>query len=148
GQGPHDDVALADDAESRAVGVGDHDGPHPGVGHEPGHLLQRSAGGHGRDRTTAGFDRLHRELPGGQAAGGMITTGQGAWWATCWLTEPSRRPLNPPRPRDPTTSRSAPLAASTRTWDGPPAMTLGSTATPVVSIAAMASLRTFWASSA
>ena len=31
-------------------------------------------------------------------------TGQAAWWRTCWLTEPSSSPVNPPRPRAPTTT--------------------------------------------
>ncbi|TCM50576.1 ABC transporter family protein [Kribbella sp. VKM Ac-2568] len=40
-----------------------------------------------------------------------MATGQGAWCRTCWPVEPSSRPVKPPRPREPTTTRSAPSAA-------------------------------------
>jgi hypothetical protein len=43
----------------------------------------------------------------------MMTTGHSAWCAHCWLTDPSSRLLNPPRPREPTTSISAPFERST-----------------------------------
>src|SRR5690606_26446102 len=33
-------------------------------------------------------------------------TGHTAWWSTAWLVEPSSSPAKPPRPRDPTTTRS------------------------------------------
>ena len=45
----------------------------------------------------------------------MITTGQAAWWAHCWLTEPSSSPAKPPRPREPTTRSSASRDSSTST---------------------------------
>ena len=38
----------------------------------------------------------------------MTTTGQDAWLATYRLTEPSSRAVNAPRPREPSTSISAP----------------------------------------
>ena len=44
---------------------------------------------------------------------GTMTTGHGAWCAHCWLTEPRSNPAKPPRPREPTTRRSAPCAIST-----------------------------------
>ena len=47
-----------------------------------------------------------------------MTTGQAAWWAHCWLTEPSSSPAKPPWPREPTTSRSASRDSSTRTAAG------------------------------
>ena len=37
-----------------------------------------------------------------------MTSGHGLWWAMAWLTEPSRSPAKPPRPRLPTTSIVAP----------------------------------------
>src|SRR4051812_41824842 len=58
--------------------------------------------------------------PHRQALIGMMTTGQGAWWATCCDTDPSNRPLKPPRPRLLTTSRSAPCARSVSTWAADP----------------------------
>ena len=54
------------------------------------------------------------------AAVGTTTTGQVAWWTTCWLTDPSMSPANPPRPRLPTTRRVAPAAVSSSVRaDGP-----------------------------
>src|SRR4051812_34985919 len=53
----------------------------------------------------------------------MMTTGHGACWATCCDTEPRSRPVNPPRPRLATTSRSAPRAASVSTDAGDPSAT-------------------------
>ncbi len=50
----------------------------------------------------------------------MTTTEQGARCATLRATEPSIRPLKPPRPRDPTTTRSASSIASSRAWPGLP----------------------------
>jgi hypothetical protein len=50
-------------------------------------------------------------------------TGQRAWWTHCWLTDPSSSSLKPPRPREPTTSRSASADISTSTWAGGPSMT-------------------------
>ena len=57
-----------------------------------------------------------RRGPNGLSLGSRTTiTGQGAWWTTCWLTEPSRRLAKPPRPRLPTTRRSASRASCSRT---------------------------------
>jgi len=50
----------------------------------------------------------------GPSGGGTITTGQCPWWAHAMLTEPITIPLNPPRPREPTTRSRACCAASTR----------------------------------
>ena len=38
----------------------------------------------------------------------ITATGHGAWWRTCWLTEPIMRPAKPPRPRLPTTTSCGP----------------------------------------
>ena len=51
---------------------------------------------------------------------GTTTTGQRAWWVHCWLTDPRSSPAKPPRPREPTTSRSAPWAASSSADAAPP----------------------------
>jgi hypothetical protein len=55
---------------------------------------------------------------GGPLGGRTITTGQGAWWAQCWLTEPRSKPEKPPCPREPTISSSAPWAAARRARAG------------------------------
>ena len=47
-----------------------------------------------------------------------MTTGQWAWWAHRWLTDPMTSSSNPPSPRDPRTSSSAPALASTRALPG------------------------------
>ena len=65
-----------------------------------------------------GHDPVRRPLPPAQrvaSASLTMITGQGAWWAHCSLTDPSRRPANPPCPRVPTTRRSASCASSRRT---------------------------------
>ena len=59
-----------------------------------------------------------------------LTTGHGAWWAHCWLTDPSSRPVNPPCPLEPTTSSVASLARSSRQDAAPPRMMTVSTETP------------------
>src|SRR5690606_31816812 len=46
------------------------------------------------------------------ATGRTTTTGQVACSATCWATEPNSSERKPPRPREPTTTRSASLARS------------------------------------
>jgi len=43
---------------------------------------------------------------------GTTATGQAAWCRTAWLTEPSSRPVKPPRPRVPTTTSWARWVAS------------------------------------
>ena len=60
---------------------------------------------------------------------GMIPTGQCAWAGTAVDTEPSSRPMNPPRPRDPRTSSWASLLRSTSTPEGSPAWTVERTST-------------------
>ena len=59
---------------------------------------------------------------------GTITSGQRAWWARSWPTEPSRSRFAAPRPREPTTSRSAPSDCSSRTVPGRPSSATASTA--------------------
>jgi hypothetical protein len=65
--------------------------------------------------------RVNGTLPRGPYSGGgcespcTTTTGQCACWAQCWLTDPSSIPGKPPWPRQPTTRRSAPTAASSST---------------------------------
>ena len=51
---------------------------------------------------------------------GTTTTGQAACSTTWLLTEPSISRLNPPPPREPTTTRSAPCDASTSSLAGKP----------------------------
>ena len=48
------------------------------------------------------------------------TTAHGACATTCSLTDPRSMPVKPPCPRLPTTSRSAPAAASSSTVTGCP----------------------------
>src|SRR5665647_1196912 len=50
-------------------------------------------------------------------------TGQVEWCSTAWLVEPSSRPANPPRPRDPTTMRSTALENSVSSWAPVPSST-------------------------
>ena len=52
--------------------------------------------------------RLMTDWPGlKKCAQRTIITGHSALWMTLWLTEPSSRPLKPPRPREPTTMSPA-----------------------------------------
>jgi hypothetical protein len=53
---------------------------------------------------------------------GMTTTGQGVWWTTCWLTEPSRRLEGRPAPRLPTTRRLPSAACWMSTSAGCPSL--------------------------
>src|SRR5215467_10824346 len=53
----------------------------------------------------------------------MTTTGQAAWCVTLLLTEPIRSEVNPPLPRDPTTTISAPCDALTSSSAGSPVTT-------------------------
>ena len=55
----------------------------------------------------------------------ITTTGQVAWCTQCWPTEPSRAPANPPWPRLPTTSSSAPAEASSSARAALPSTTAG-----------------------
>src|SRR6478735_11596601 len=63
---------------------------------------QRAAGG---GVTTAKSPKLCRTIRAdGQLVDGRTTiTGQVAWAITAWLVDPSSNPVNPPRPRLPTT---------------------------------------------
>ena len=72
------------------------------------------------------------------------TTGQVAWCTQCWPTEPSRASANPPCPRLPTTSRSAPADASSSTRAALPSTTLVVIVTGSAGLdtSAMASART------
>ena len=63
-------------------------------------------------------DRTGARVPAGQDVPWSTSTGQWALAAQCSLTDPSTIPANWPRPRLPTTSRSAPREASTRTGAG------------------------------
>ena len=80
----------------------------------------------------------------------MTSTGHGECWAQCWLTDPSSNPANPPCPRLPTASRSAPSAASSSTRAGCPSTTRCRTVTPLPASTALStvSLSVFAASSA
>ena len=96
------------------------------------------------DRGPAAAGRPGRRPSAAAAASRMITTGHGAWWTQCWLTEPSSASENPPSPRLPTTSRSAPRAALSSTRGGLPSAAFavtctgaaGSTASPMQSLSA------------
>src|SRR5690606_39282047 len=58
--------------------------------------------------------QLGKSMLGGHAgsSGARTTaTGRVAWWSTAWLIEPSNRPRNLPRPREPTTT-----SAASRPW--------------------------------
>lgn len=57
-------------------------------------------------------------------------TGDGAWCSRAWLTDPSSRPVNPPRPRAPTTVSRAVRPASMSASRVGPCTTLCSTTTP------------------
>ena len=75
-----------------------------------------------------------------------MTTGHRAWCTQCWLTEPSSASAKPPCPRLPTTSKSAPCAASIRTCAALPSRTVELTLTGLVGstvslIAALSHLR-------
>ena len=70
----------------------------------------------------------------GRSSPGTTTTGHGACCTTCWLTDPSSSPLNPPTPREPTTTSSAPRAASSRARAGRSFTTRRSTATSIASL--------------
>ena len=61
---------------------------------------------------------------------GTTTTGHDACDTTCWLIEPSRAPANPPLPREPTTSRSEPVTASSSTFAACPSTTSWVIVTP------------------
>ena len=56
-----------------------------------------------------------RPLAGTRNQGRTTTTEQWAWVVQWRLTEPRRAPVNSPRPREPTTSNSAPLDSSIST---------------------------------
>src|SRR5262249_10577675 len=56
-------------------------------------------------------------------AGRSTTTGHSPWVATWALTEPVSRPANPPRPREPTTTRQARVDSSTSAAAAPPTTT-------------------------
>ena len=73
---------------------------------------------------------------GGQSPAGWrtTTTGHGAWSTTCWLTDPSSRPLKPPRPREPTTTRSASEHCSSTAVAPLPTAATGSTSIPSSSL--------------
>ena len=51
---------------------------------------------------------------------GATSTGHEAWDRTAWLVEPSRSPEKPPRPREPTTTRSTAVENSARSSAGLP----------------------------
>ncbi len=72
---------------------------------------------HRAHRVAALLSRLWRRTRY-QLSERTTTTGQVAWCTECWLTEPNKAPMNPPRPWLPTTSRSAPLACSISTAAG------------------------------
>ena len=69
------------------------------------------------------------QSPAGHSATRNTSTGQWALATQCSLTEPRSMPANSPWPRLPTTSRSAPLEASTSSGAGWPSATLGSMVT-------------------
>jgi hypothetical protein len=58
-----------------------------------------------------GVDAGDHRLPA--SAGRTTATGHLAWCSSAWLTEPSNKPENPPRPRDPTTTSCARSECST-----------------------------------
>ena len=65
------------------------------------------------------------------SAGAWTTaTGQVEWYTHCWLTDPTSRRRSPPRPRDPTTRRSASRAASSSVRAGAPLAGTSSMSTP------------------
>src|SRR5690606_22530913 len=70
----------------------------------------------------------------GRVAGGIggrtTRTGQRAWATTWALTEPSSMPENPPRPREPTTSRLASVDSARRAAAAPPRTRLAATGRP------------------
>lgn len=59
----------------------------------------------------------------------VTTTGQCASRSTRLLVDPSSRPVNPPRPRDPTTTRPASIDASINACDALESTILSSTCT-------------------
>ena len=64
--------------------------PVGGIAAGPGERVRQRHRDDGRDRKAV--------IGRGQLYGcGTTTTGAGAWCETCWLTEPSRRPVKPPR---------------------------------------------------
>ena len=85
-------------------------------------------GHHIADRGSHG-DLLPRQTVARSCAPRTMTTGHGAWCTQCWLTEPSSASVKPPWPRLPTTSRSAPPAASSRTCAALPSRTVELTLT-------------------
>src|SRR5690606_1702647 len=84
--------------------------------------------GHGSDSTRAG-----RVAPGPKVnTYRTITAGHGACAATAWATEPNSIERKPPRPREPTTTRSAVSARSSSDWAAPPSTSIGTTVAPSV----------------
>ena len=100
------DQQLRDDPRVDQVDVG---GSTAGFGGGPAPRVVRRRGPVDADHDPAGRRIMQSEL------GGTMATGHGAWVRQGWLTEPSRRPAKPPRPRVPTTRRSAPSAAASGT---------------------------------
>ena len=62
----------------------------------------------------AGATATTSDGPGGR----WTITGQAAMWSRSWLVDPSRSPLKPPRPREPTTTNPAARDASASTVAG------------------------------
>src|SRR5690606_7455871 len=92
-------------------------GPRPAVaGAGAGRVLPRPAGAGDSFQPRAGSAPLTHLPPRVRTT----ASGAGASWTSAWLTEPSTIPAIAPCPREPTTSRSAPAAASLRTSTGWP----------------------------
>ena len=115
-----------------------------GAGWMHGPQRPEDAAGDGRAALRLGVRSASRVRPRG-----TISTGHAACCAHWWLTDPSSSPRKPPRPREPTTSRSAPAASPVRTLTAWPSITTASISTPAPrSRSAAAAASTAWSARA